>query len=209
MTCWTLCCSIGLPSMMWRVAKQLVCTSTSLMMMSGVSCASCALHWRFVVCSRFGIPTLTHVLQVFKDATLFFSHSMPNLVTVIPVMDHIDKMLTTYLLNSTSSPSISAALSIGNKMLNHYHNKTDHSKVYWIAMSKYIYTLFCQVDHIWCLHSSSPPAQAQILWVHGLGTWVDCCCERQHSSWIRQFIYTTWRCWGGREWQWQWEGRWG
>jgi hypothetical protein len=33
--------------------------------------------------------------QILKDATTFFSHSTPNLATVIPVMDHIDNTFTT------------------------------------------------------------------------------------------------------------------
>jgi len=77
-----------------------------------------------------------HVAQVFKDATSFFLYSTSNLATVIPAMDHIDETLTTSSLNGTYLPSIHATLSIGNKMLNHYYNKTDHSKVYRIAMSK-------------------------------------------------------------------------
>ena len=36
---------------------------------------------------------LHHFGQIFKDATLFFSWSTPNLATVIPAMDHIGKML--------------------------------------------------------------------------------------------------------------------
>jgi hypothetical protein len=77
-----------------------------------------------------------NALQVFKDATLFFSRSMPNLATVIPAMDHIDEVLTTDSLSATYSPSIWAALSIGKKTLNRYYNVTDHSEVYRIAMGK-------------------------------------------------------------------------
>ncbi len=34
-------------------------------------------------------------LQIFKHATLFFSHDTPNISTVIPAMDHIDTHLAT------------------------------------------------------------------------------------------------------------------
>jgi hypothetical protein len=79
-------------------------------------------------------------------------------------MDHIDETLTTSSLNNKYSPSIRAALSIGKKTLNRYYNVTDQSEVYRIAMSEYICTLFCQADDImWSCHSSSPPAQTQIL----------------------------------------------
>ncbi|KAN0137507.1 hypothetical protein V8E53_004558, partial [Lactarius tabidus] len=38
---------------------------------------------------------LRDVLKIFKDMTLFFSHGTPNLATIIPAMDHIDKVLAT------------------------------------------------------------------------------------------------------------------
>lgn len=79
---------------------------------------------------------------MYKDATLFFSRGTPNLATVIPAMDHIDKVLAT----SSDSPykfslAIRAALAIGKKAMNRYYDKTDHSEVYRIAMS-IIFVLF-------------------------------------------------------------------
>ncbi|PPQ76808.1 hypothetical protein CVT26_001762 [Gymnopilus dilepis] len=78
---------------------------------------------------------LRDVLKIFKDTTLFFSCDTPNLATVIPAMDHIDKVLAT-CSNSPNqfSPAIRAALAISKKALNKYYNKTDHSEVYRIAM---------------------------------------------------------------------------
>ncbi|PPQ97651.1 hypothetical protein CVT26_002435 [Gymnopilus dilepis] len=78
---------------------------------------------------------LRDVLKIFKDATLFFSRGTPNLTTVIPAMDHIDKVLAT----CSDSPyqfslAIRAALAVGKAALNKYYNKTDHSEVYRIAM---------------------------------------------------------------------------
>lgn len=73
-------------------------------------------------------------LQVFKDATMFFSQSKPNLATVIPAMDYIDQQLTTDALNLRYSASIQAALSLGKKTLNRYYTMTDHSEIYRIAM---------------------------------------------------------------------------
>jgi hypothetical protein len=77
---------------------------------------------------------LSYWLQVFKDATLFFSRSTPNLTMVIPAMDYIDEFLTTASLKTTLEPSVHAALRIGKKMLNCYYDKTDNSEVYRIAM---------------------------------------------------------------------------
>ncbi|TDL28989.1 hypothetical protein BD410DRAFT_711255 [Rickenella mellea] len=76
----------------------------------------------------------SELCNVFKDATLFFSRSTPNLATVIPAMDHIDETLATNALDSRYRPSIHAALSIGKRTLNRYYNLTDNSEVYRIAM---------------------------------------------------------------------------
>ena len=58
--------------------------------------------------------------------TLFFSQDTPNLTTVIPAIDHIDKILAT----ASDSPykfslPICTALAIGKKAMNKYYNKTD------------------------------------------------------------------------------------
>jgi hypothetical protein len=42
------------------------------------------------------------MLQILKDATLFFSRSTPNLATVIPAMDVIDERLSTDSLNRSA-----------------------------------------------------------------------------------------------------------
>jgi hypothetical protein len=72
--------------------------------------------------------------QIFKDATLFFSRSMPCLAAVIPAMDHIDETLTSNSLDFEFKPSIRTALGISKKTLNKYYNATDQSEVYRIAM---------------------------------------------------------------------------
>lgn len=80
----------------------------------------------------------TDCLQVLKDAMLYFSHSMPNLAMVILVMDYIDSVFTTGLLNKEClDPAIRAALGLAKRTLNKYYSSTDLSKLYWIAMGKY------------------------------------------------------------------------
>ena len=74
--------------------------------------------------------------QVLKDATLYFSHSTPNLAMVIPVMDHIDQVLSTHSHNKKFLPSIRSGVSLGRETLNRYYSRTDQSEVYHIAMSK-------------------------------------------------------------------------
>ncbi|KAF8834747.1 hypothetical protein BDN67DRAFT_873668, partial [Paxillus ammoniavirescens] len=68
-------------------------------------------------------------IQILKDAALFFSWSMPNLATVIPAMDHINKYLMTYSHDKSYSPAIRAAVSLAKSTLNHYYSLTDSSEV--------------------------------------------------------------------------------
>ncbi|KAG2338200.1 hypothetical protein BDR05DRAFT_978260 [Suillus weaverae] len=72
--------------------------------------------------------------DILKDTTLYFSHSTPNLATVIPAMDHIDEKLTSYSHNKKYALSIRAAVELVKKTLNHYYELTDSSEVYRIAM---------------------------------------------------------------------------
>lgn len=81
---------------------------------------------------------VTIPIQIFKDATLFFSRCTPSISTVIPAMDHIDAHLAMAAQSAVYSPSIRAALAIGKKTLNRYYNKTDYSEVYRIAMGTFI-----------------------------------------------------------------------
>jgi hypothetical protein len=74
-------------------------------------------------------------VQIFKDATTFFSHATPNLATVIPAMDMIDQHLTTDALDCSLSALIHASLGLTKMTLNRYYDMTDHSKAYHIAMS--------------------------------------------------------------------------
>jgi hypothetical protein len=75
--------------------------------------------------------------KIFKDATLYFSRGTPNLPTVIPAMDHIDKFLATSFDNPEKySLPIRAALAIGKNVINKYYRKTDESEVYRISMGK-------------------------------------------------------------------------
>ena len=76
-------------------------------------------------------------LQVLKEATLFFSRSMPSLAMVIPAMDYIDEVFTTGMLQwNTLNPAIHAAVGLTKKTLNKYYECTDTSKLYHIAMGK-------------------------------------------------------------------------
>jgi hypothetical protein len=67
---------------------------------------------------------------------LFFSRGTPNLATVIPAIELIDKVLTTSSEQSSKfSLAIRAALTLGKRTLDKYYNKTGESEVYRIAMS--------------------------------------------------------------------------
>ena len=74
--------------------------------------------------------------QLFKDATTFFSHSIPYLVKVIPAMDHIDQHLATAARNNVYKPCIQATVAMDKKLLNKYYSYTNHSELYRIAMGE-------------------------------------------------------------------------
>src|SRR6266508_5989627 len=75
-------------------------------------------------------------VQLFKDATAFFSCATPYLAKVIPAMDHIDQHLATATCNNAYKPCIQAAVAIGKKLLNKYYSYTDHSELYRIEMGE-------------------------------------------------------------------------
>lgn len=74
--------------------------------------------------------------KVFKDTTMFFSQSKPNIDSVIPAIDYIDQQLTNSTLDPKYSKSIKTAISLGKWTLNRYYDMTDHSEIYRIAMGK-------------------------------------------------------------------------
>ncbi|KAF7793614.1 hypothetical protein EIP86_004728 [Pleurotus ostreatoroseus] len=59
---------------------------------------------------------------------------MPALTTVIPAMDKINELLTTYALNYSYRAPIRAACRLAKKTLNRYYEKTDLSEMYRISM---------------------------------------------------------------------------
>ncbi|KAG2139889.1 hypothetical protein BD769DRAFT_1626323 [Suillus cothurnatus] len=78
---------------------------------------------------------LWDVLMILKHATLFFSRGTPNLVMVIPAMDHIDTVFTNGIIKTkTLHPALRAALRIAKITLNRYYSLTDESETYRIAM---------------------------------------------------------------------------
>ncbi|KAG2062594.1 hypothetical protein BDR04DRAFT_1040132 [Suillus decipiens] len=64
------------------------------------------------------LQQLQDILKILKDATLYFSHTTPNLATVIPAMDHVNKTLTSYSCNKKYLPSICSAVQLTKKTLN-------------------------------------------------------------------------------------------
>ena len=74
---------------------------------------------------------------MFKDATLFFSRGTPNLTTVIPAIDHIDKLLTTArLAEDKYDPALRVACGLAKTTLDKYYSLTDFSSTYRIAMGE-------------------------------------------------------------------------
>ncbi|KIK80335.1 hypothetical protein PAXRUDRAFT_158966, partial [Paxillus rubicundulus Ve08.2h10] len=79
---------------------------------------------------------------ILKDATLFFSRVTPNLATVIPAMDHIDKQLRIYSCNKEYMPAIRSSVSLARNTLNRYYSLTDSSETYRIAMGNILFFYF-------------------------------------------------------------------
>ena len=116
-------------------------------------------------------PSLLKFSQIFKDATLFFSHATPNLPTVIPSMDHIDTHLATASNNPRLSPALRASLALSKVHLNKYYALTDHTKVYWIAMSESIPPIIVRISIL--RNSLTSATQTSILPWGCLNQWMD------------------------------------
>ena len=115
-----------------------------------------------VCCAHSFCIASTHISQIFKDATLFFSCVTPNLPTVIPAMDHIDAHLATASQNLDLSPAIRASLALGKTHLNKYYALTDQTEVYHIAMSEFSCPCQAMKNSIW-MSSLTSTTQASIL----------------------------------------------
>ena len=61
-------------------------------------------------------------------------YSIPNLASVIPAMDLMDREFTGYAHNLTYSAPICAAIELAQKTLSRYYSSTDKSVLYHIAM---------------------------------------------------------------------------
>ena len=105
----------------------------------------------------FWLPNSSCHVQVLKDATLFFSRSMPNLVMVIPAMDYIDETFTKGMLKKkTLNPAIRAAIGLAKKTLNRYYSLTDSSDLYCIAMGKSAHYYSDHHSNFSCSYAPSP-----------------------------------------------------
>ncbi|KAF8997612.1 hypothetical protein BDQ17DRAFT_1248460 [Cyathus striatus] len=80
------------------------------------------------------IKELCAILEILKEAMLFFSCKTPNLPNVIPVMDHINDCLTAATIDHTLPASIQTAAGLAKKTLNQYYSHTDESETYHISM---------------------------------------------------------------------------
>lgn len=92
------------------------------------------------------LSPLTVFVQVFYDATTFISRrGTPTLPMVIPIMDHLDEVLTNNSLDDELEPAICAACRMGKKVLNKYYDRTDHSEMYRISMSALTIHASCSI----------------------------------------------------------------
>ena len=66
----------------------------------------------------------------------FCSCNTPNIVTVLPAMNLINRKLTTDAISGKYCVAIRTSLEVARCTLNHYYNKTDYSELYRITMSE-------------------------------------------------------------------------
>ncbi|EJD38751.1 hypothetical protein AURDEDRAFT_71892, partial [Auricularia subglabra TFB-10046 SS5] len=82
--------------------------------------------------------TMEQLAKILKDPTLFFSRkNTPSLATVIPAMDHIERVFADNKSSLTFNNAIRAALQLAKRMLNRYYSLTDSSDTYRIAMGQF------------------------------------------------------------------------
>ena len=117
--------------------------------------------WKWVTHYCLAVLHWWHSMQIFKQATLFFSADTPNPSKVIPTMDWIDKHLASSALDAKYLPSIKASMLIGKQLLNKYYNFTDHSEVYHIAMGMFHHVKPSEVHSGLLTWSYSPWPQVQ------------------------------------------------
>ena len=125
--------------------------------MSGRLLSSCLAFSRQVPLSNMYSMFLIFCFKIFKEATLFFLGSTPNLSKVIPAMDYIDKHLVSGYHNRKYLLSIQASMLIRKWLLNKYYNMTDHSEVYLIAMGMSIPLFPCLLYFITVFVTSFGP----------------------------------------------------
>jgi hypothetical protein len=111
--------------------------------------------------------------KVLKDATLYFSRSTPNLATVIPAMDEIDKRFTNIIHDPSFDKAIQSGMRLAKATLNKYYSLTDSSEAYRIAMGMQLSLNLLSITHF---YSSAPTIQARLLQVSTLGTVLDRNC---------------------------------
>ncbi len=76
---------------------------------------------------------LVAVLLQYKNATLFFSQDSASIAAIIPAMDRISNHLNSQT-RKAYHPSITAAMKLTCKKMNHYYSLTDSSTTYHIIM---------------------------------------------------------------------------
>ena len=85
------------------------------------------------------IPTM----NAMKEQPAF---SIPNLASVIPAMDLMDREFTSYAHDPSYSAPIHASIELAQKTLSRYYSSTDKSTLYRITMGTLLSHVFWQFD---------------------------------------------------------------
>jgi hypothetical protein len=73
-------------------------------------------------------------LQVFKHATLKLSRAFLSIAEVLPILDKLDRHLTSLSLNRKLHSAVRASANVAKAALNKYYSLTDAALGYRIAM---------------------------------------------------------------------------
>ncbi|KAH7053509.1 hypothetical protein BKA62DRAFT_629845 [Auriculariales sp. MPI-PUGE-AT-0066] len=79
---------------------------------------------------------LEDLLELLKEATLFFLQANSSIGDVIPAMDHIDGVLADAMNNNTINDALCACANLSHRVMNYYYSLTDATPAYQIAMGE-------------------------------------------------------------------------
>ena len=128
---------------------------------------------------------------------------IPNLASVIPAMDLMDREFTSYAHSQSYSAPICSSMELAQKTLSRYYSSTDKSVLYRIAMGKLSFVFWIWSRTFIHYTSSSPTLQINILQEHSLIAHLDQEYRKTHTRYLWAVIFCARRrlwCWDTGRW---------